>query len=149
MLVIIATIFEVWVHLWSPTAPKCKMVEISGLFCWIEQKMQFMKDLYFFRIGSWILEKSPLKGKNDVRDHCYHLWGRAAPLGEAFFSIYGPILKNYKWFLNVIVFSIQQNKPEISIIFHLGAVGDQMWTHTSKVVAMIIIIIFSCTRAFL
>ena len=42
--------------------------------------MRFMNHLQFLKIGSQILEKNPLKGKDDVGDHFYHLWGMGASL---------------------------------------------------------------------
>ena len=70
------------------------------------------------------------------------------PFEFAFSGICEPIFKKYEWFMNCIVCSIQQNKPEISIVFCLVAVSNQMCTHTLKIVAMIANIIIPFTLPF-
>ena len=70
------------------------------------------------------------------------------PLRGLFSGNRGSIYKNDKWFINYIFRSIQKNKPNISIIFLLGAGGDWMSTYFSQATAMIATTIFPFETAF-
>ena len=70
-------------------------------------------------------------------------------LRRLFFGICGPIFKNYEWFINYILFTIQPNKPENSSIASFGVVNDQRCIHSSQMTAMITTTFSQYETAFL